>query len=200
MEKAKKIFSRIMTVLSALIFVFGLVIFACVLNASAGEVPSVFGFSVLQVSTGSMEPEYMTGSVVLVKKTDPAELKNGDVISFYSTDRTIAGKVNTHRIVDVGYSFGGGEPIFTTKGDANNNPDSSKVWAKNVIGKVIYDFGTVSGSVISVFKNPNVIFFVIVLPLIFITFGEAVNLVTLIVKNKYDQEDEEDAKSAKEKN
>ena len=139
----------------------------------------------------------MTGSVVLVKKADPTELKNGDVISFYSTDKTIAGKVNTHRIVGIEYSFGGGEPIFTTKGDANSSPDSSKVWAQSVIGKVIYDFGTVSGSVISVFKNPNVIFFVIVLPLIFITFGEAVNLVTLIVKNKYDQEDEEDAKSEK---
>ncbi len=194
MKKAKKIFSRIMTGLSALVFVFGLVIFICVLNASAGEVPSVFGFSVLQVSSGSMEPEYMTGSVVVVKATDPAELKKGDVISFYSTDATIAGKVNTHRIIDIEYSLGGGEPIFTTQGDANDYPDSSKVWGNTVIGKVVYDLGTVSGSVISVFKNPNVIFFVIVLPLIFITFGEAVNLVTLIVKSKYEQEEEEDAK------
>ena len=71
-----------MTVLSALIFIFGLVIFVCVLNASAGEVPSVFGFSVLQVSTGSMEPEYMTGSVVVVKETDHAEPKKGDVSVF----------------------------------------------------------------------------------------------------------------------
>ncbi len=196
MKKVKKIFSRIMTALSALIFVFGLVIFVCVLNASAGEVPSVFGFSVLQVSTGSMEPEYVTGSVVVVKETDHAELKKGDVISFYSTDKSIAGKINTHRIVDIEYGAGG-EQIFTTKGDANAIPDRNKVWANSVIGKVVYDLGTVSGSVISVFKNPNVIFFVIVLPLIFITFGEAVNLVTLIVNSKYEQEDEDDAKSAK---
>ncbi len=200
MKKAKKIFSRLMSILSVLIFIFGLVIFVCVLNASAGKVPSVFGFSVLQVNSGSMEPEYMTGSVVLVKKTDVANLKKNDVISFYSTDKAIAGKVNTHRIVNIEYSFGSGEPIFTTKGDANSIADNQKVWGSNVIGKVIYDFGTVSGSVISVFKNPNVIFFVIVLPLIFITFGEAINLATLIAQSKYDQEEDNDADSAEEKN
>lgn len=200
MKKFKKIFSTVMTVLSVVVFVFGLVIFVSVLNASAGKVPSVFGFSVLQVKTGSMEPEHMTGSIVVVKETDVAELKVGDVISFYSMDYTISGKVNTHRIVEINYMIDGEEPIFTTKGDRNQNVDADKVHAANVIGKVVYDLGTVSGSVISVLQNPNVIFFVIVLPLIFITFSEAVNLVNLIVKSKYEQEEEEDEPSAKEKN
>ncbi len=193
MKKAKKIFTVMMSVLSALVFIFGLVIFASVLNASAGKVPSVFGFSLLQVTSGSMEPEYMTGSVVLVKQVDVEELKCGDVISFYSADSAIEGKVNTHRIVNIEYSFGSGEPIFTTKGDANDAPDSKKVWSGSVIGRVVYDLGTVSGSVISVFKNPNVIFFVIVLPLIFITFAEAVNLVTLVVNSRLEQKEDNDA-------
>ncbi len=195
MKKAKKIFTRTMTALSVLVFVFGLVIFGSVLNAAAGKVPSVFGFSLLQVTSGSMEPEFMTGSIVIVKETDATKLKKGDVISFYSSDSAIEGKVNTHRIHAVEYSLGSGEPVFITKGDANELPDSQMVWSGSVIGKVVYDFGTVSGSVISVFKNPNVIFFVIVLPLIFITFGEAVNLVTLIVKSKYEQEEDGDAKA-----
>lgn len=200
MKKAKKIFSRVMSAISVLIFIFGLVVFVSVLNASAGKVPSVFGFSVLQVSSGSMEPELMTGSVVVVKETDVNDLKVGDVISFYSTDKSIRGKVNTHRIEKIEYSMGTARsPIFTTKGDANQNVDTEKVRSANVIGKVVYDLGTVSGSVISVFQNPNVIFFVIVLPLIFITFGEAVNLATLIAKSKYDKEEDEDA-NAEEKN
>lgn len=200
MEKAKKIFGRAMTVLSVVIFIFGLVIFASVLNAAAGKVPSVFGFSLLQVSSGSMEPEYMTGSVVVVRETDVNELKVGDVISFYSMDKTISGKVNTHRIVKINYMIDGDEPIFTTQGDRNELPDKDKVHAVNVIGKVVYDLGTVSGSIISVLQNPNVIFFVIVLPLIFITFGEAINLVNLIVKNKYGPEEDEDEPHTEEKN
>lgn len=200
MEKAKKIFGRIFTVLSVLIFIFGLVIFVSVLGATAGEVPSVFGFSVLQVSTGSMEPEYMTGSVVVVRKSDVKELKVGDVISFYSMDETISGKVNTHRIIKIDYMLDGDEPIFTTQGDRNELPDKDKVHAVNVIGKVVYDLGTVSGSIISVLQNPNVIFFVIVLPLIFITFSEAINLVTLIAKHKYGQEEDDDEPHTEEKN
>ncbi len=200
MEKAKKIFGRIFTVLSVLIFIFGLVIFVSVLGATAGKVPSVFGFSVLQVSSGSMEPEYMTGSVVIVRETDVNELKVGDVISFYSMDETISGKVNTHRIIKIDYMIDGDEPIFTTQGDRNELPDKDKVHAVNVIGKVVYDLGTVSGSIISVLQNPNVIFFVIVLPLIFITFSEAINLVTLIAKHKYGQEEDDDEPHTEEKN
>ena len=200
MEKAKKIFGRVMTVLSVIIFVFGLVIFLSVLNAAAGKVPSVFGFSVLQVSSGSMEPEHMTGSVVIVRETDVTELKVGDVISFYSLDKEISGKVNTHRIIKIDYMIDGDEPIFTTKGDRNDLPDKDKVHAANVIGKVVYDLGTVSGSVLSVLRNPNVIFFVIVLPLIFITFSEAINLVTLIAKQKYGPEEDDDEPHTEEKN
>ncbi len=183
-----------MSAISALIFIFGLVIFVSVIGASAGKVPSVFGFSVLQVRTGSMEPELMTGSVVVVKETDTKDLKVGDIISFYSTEKSISGKVNTHRIEKIEYSVGTARtPVFTTKGDANKSVDTEKVDSLNVIGKVVYDLGTVSGSVISVFQNPNVIFFVIVLPLIFITFGEAVNLATLIAKSKYGKEEDENA-------
>lgn len=200
MEKAKKFFGRVMTVLSVVIFIFGLVIFVSVLNASAGKVPSVLGFSVLQVRSGSMEPEYMTGSVVVVKKTDVTKLKVGDVISFYSMDDTISGQVNTHRIIKIDHMIDGDEPIFTTQGDRNELPDKDKVHSANVIGEVVYDLGTVSGSVISVLQNPKVIFFVIILPLIFITFSEAVNLVTLIAKHKYGQEEDDDEPHAEEKN
>jgi signal peptidase len=200
MEKAKKIFGRTMTVLSVVIFVFGLVIFISVLNASAGKVPSVFGFSILQVRSGSMEPEYMTGSVVVVKKTDVNKLEIGDVISFYSMDDTISGKVNTHRIIRIDYMIDGDEPIFTTQGDRNELPDKEKVHATSVIGKVVCDLGTASGTVISVLQNPKVIFFVIILPLIFITFSEAINLVTLIAKHKYGQEEDDDEPHAEEKN
>jgi len=198
-KKAKEIFTRVMTGLSALIFVFGFVIFISVMSASAGKIPSVLGYSFLQVRTGSMEPEYPIGTVIVTKKANVFELKVGDVISFYSTEKDIQGQVNTHRIVEIEKTMTG-YPVFTTKGDANDFEDPDKVSSVKVIGKVIYNIGTVSGSVISVLSNPKVIFFFIVLPLIFITFGEAVNLVTLILKSKEEQEEEQDGESEKEKN
>lgn len=190
MKKVKSILTRVFTAFSALLFAFGLVVFVCVLNASAGKVPSVFGFSLLQVQTGSMVPEYEIGTVVVTKKVDARELKVGDVISFYSLDKDISGKVNTHRIVKIEHGGDDNAPYFTTKGDHNNEVDKTKVWPSQIVGKVVYDLGTVSGSVIGVFRNPNVILFVIVIPLIFITFGEAVNLVSLIAESKFQKKEE----------
>ena len=178
-----------MSVLTVLIFIFGLLVFVSVLRASAGKIPSMCGYSVLQVQTGSMEPELMTGSVILVHKTNVESLKTGDIISFYAADSEISGRVNTHRIVSVSTNMTG-QPVFTTKGDANEFEDPQTVSNINVIGRVCYNMGTVSGSVISILKNPKVIFFLIILPLLIITFMEAFNLVNMIVTNKMAKQEE----------
>lgn len=201
MSKAGRIFSRIMAAISALIFLFGLTVFISVLNASAGKVPSVLGFSVLQVRTGSMEPQIPVGGVVITHSTDPDKLQIGDVISFYSNDTSISNEVNTHRIIEIKDSESG-ERIFKTKGDANNAVDTAAVYERDLIGKVVFNIGTVGSSALGVLQNPTVILVFLVLPLIFITMGEAVNLAKLIAEYKFsdNQKDEEDEKSSQTKN
>lgn len=199
MKKAGKIFSRIMAVISVVIFIFGLTIFVSVLRASAGKAPSVFGFSVLQVTSGSMEPEIPVGGIVIVRKVKPDSLKVGDVISFYSNDVDISGKVNTHRIIEIKQSESG-EKIFRTKGDSNEYADTAAVFEIDLVGKMIMNLGSVGGSVFDVLRNPTIILIFIVLPLIFITLGEAVNLAKLIAEYKFsDQKDEDDEKSSETK-
>ena len=191
MKKAGKIFSRVMSVLSVLIFIFGFTVFISVLGATAGKAPSVLGFSVFQVQSGSMEPEIPIGGIVIVHKTKPSSLKVGDIISFYSNDTEINGKINTHRIIEIKDSDSG-EKIFRTKGDANDAEDTAAVFEVDLIGKVIVNIGMVGGSVLGVLRNPKIIFIFIVLPLILITLGEAVNLAKLIAEYKFsDQKDEE---------
>jgi signal peptidase len=120
MKKAKKIFSRIMTVISVALFIFGVVVFVSVLNASAGKVPSVFGFSVLQVKTGSMLPDYEIGTIVITKNVDANDLQVGDVISFYSLDKDISGEVNTHRIERIEYGGDDNEVVIDVHKHAFN--------------------------------------------------------------------------------
>ena len=92
-----------------------------------GEVPYVAGHSVMRIVSGSMESEIPEGSYILIKKIDPEQVKEGDVITFYSSDYSILGLPNTHRVVeppiltDEGYEF-------VTRGDAN--PVNDKVTAK----------------------------------------------------------------------
>lgn len=187
--KAVKIISRIGAALTAVVFILGLLVFITVLSAKEGQVPSILGYSVLRIQTGSMEPEYRVGSVVIAKKVDTDTLKAGDVISFYSVGKDISDRVNTHRIVEVNY-LTTGERQFITKGDANPMRDNDPVFYKKVIGKVIFNVGVFSGSIIGFLQNPTVILIFIVLPLLIITFLEAQNLVKLFISSKEETEEE----------
>ena len=71
--------------------------------------------------------------------------------------------------------------------------------SSRVIGKVVFDLGVVSGSVLGMLQNPKVIFFLIIVPLIIITFSEAVNLVN-IVMNKDGDSGEETSDESERKN
>lgn len=178
--------------LSALIFIFGFAIFISVMTASAGKVPSLLGYSFMQVQTGSMEPKLSVGDVVIVKKIDTSKLQVGDVISFYSVgDKETQGKVITHRIVEK-HIANNGNFIFMTKGDANTEVDKYGVYYERVIGKYVYNIGSVGSSVLSVLRNPKIIFIFIILPLIIICFSEAYTLIYMIVTNKLAKQEDED--------
>ena len=96
-------------------------------KASVGE-PQVFGHQIKTVLSGSMEPTFNTGSIIAVKaNVDPLTLKEGDIITFRQDEQTVV----THRIMEV---LGSGDTIqFKTKGDNNEDPDTSPVLAQNVI-------------------------------------------------------------------
>ncbi len=185
--KVKKILSKILVVFTVFVFIVGFAIFVTVLKADANEVPSVFGFSIMKVQTGSMEPEFQVGSVIVTRKVSPEKLKKGDVISFYVPSGEIAGLVNTHRIQEI-QMIKSDLRQFVTKGDANDFNDENPVLQTRVIGKVVLNLGVFSGSVIEFLQNPNIILFFIVIPLVVITFFEAVNLVNLFV-NRNDTEE-----------
>lgn len=98
-----------------------------------GKVPSVFGYSVLNIVSGSMEDEIPRGSYILVKKVDAEEIRRGDIICFYSTDPKIYGMPNTHRVAE--------DPIvtdsgieFVTRGDANPVNDKETAKSDRLVG------------------------------------------------------------------
>lgn len=94
----------------------------------------LFGLQVFTVLSGSMEPNYHVGSIIYVKKVDPATLQVGDAISFMLSENVVA----THRIVEVVPDEKNPAVIrFRTKGDNNDIVDNSLVHCNNVLGKVV---------------------------------------------------------------
>src|SRR3990167_10268699 len=112
--------------LGALIFV------ALVVVASAFPIKGNIQIKV--VESGSMEPAIKTGSVVLIK---PSSIyKIGDVITFEGNFKDAKGQKvpTTHRIIEMRVDRG--NPVYITKGDANEEPDSKEIPQSQVIGKV----------------------------------------------------------------
>ena len=93
------------------------------------------GLTPYVVLSGSMEPNYHTGSLIYDKKVDPFTMKEGDVITFMVSEDTLA----THRIVGVVPDEDEPGTIrFRTKGDANDSEDGTLVHYKNVVGTPVF--------------------------------------------------------------
>ncbi len=99
----------------------------------SGRVPRVFGYSVINIISSSMEDEIPKGSYILIKKADPEDVKADDVICFYSSDPRIYGIPNTHRVVEEPIVTEGGVE-FVTKGDASPDKDPVTAKGENLIG------------------------------------------------------------------
>ncbi len=116
-----------------------------------------FGWQVVTVLSGSMEPAIPTGSILVSRPVTPDEINVGDIITFsgYGRDRFI-----THRVIAIERTNG---LVFTTKGDANNAEDPYRVPAENVVGKVLVHIPFL-GFLFSFVKTPIGILLTLVIP------------------------------------
>ncbi|GAA4744828.1 signal peptidase I [Gordonia alkaliphila] len=98
-------------------------------------IPRLTGSTAYTVLTGSMEPNYPPGTMIVVKPTPGEDLSPGDVITFQpkSGDPSVV----THRIVSTFYDSDG-KRRFITKGDANKVQDDTQLVADQIRGKLIY--------------------------------------------------------------
>jgi signal peptidase len=130
-KRSSSALRRVASVAAALFLVLALG-----LAAALTVVPALAGGRTLTVLSGSMEPAIGTGSVVVIRPVDPAQLRAGDVISFTTQDPGGPVAVVTHRIAEVKSGTDG--PEFVTRGDANDTNDPDTVRAVNVQGEVWY--------------------------------------------------------------
>lgn len=85
--------------------------------------PSVFGYSVVSVLSGSMEPEFSPGDMLVIRRQQ--EYQVGNVVTYEHQ-----GSFITHRIVEADGDR------WLTKGDANNAVDERPVAETEIYGEV----------------------------------------------------------------
>ena len=182
----KKFFLTLINILSVLVIAAAVAVLCLVVFTKQGETPSLGGYTVFRITTGSMKPAYDVDTLILVKKTDPSEIQVGDVISFYSADPALDGAVNTHRVIAVEQD--GEEWNYTTQGDANNIPDQYGTDSRALIGKVVAS-SLALGKLARLVSNPLVFIPVILIPLAVILISNMVRTVRLAGKIARDEEE-----------
>lgn len=156
--KVKNVMKAVSGLTTTLLFIILVVMAIAVISskASGGE-PSFFGYQIKPVLSGSMEPTFMTGSIIAIKPVeDPTSLKKDDVITFMESED----KLVTHRITEVVES--GENTMYKTKGDNNEEADMDPVLAENIIG--IYTGFTVpfAGYIVDFAKSKSGSFLLII--------------------------------------
>ena len=142
-KKRKKfsetVFYKILNTVRSVIFVTSMIISVTVVVFTFvarinGKVPTIFGYSLFRVISGSMEPVYEVGDIIVTKSLDPLTLNEGDIVTYYGREGMFKNEIVTHRVVKAPF-VQNGEYYIVTKGDSNlfNDPN---VKTSDVIGIV----------------------------------------------------------------
>ena len=166
--KEKKAFKIGMVVLKVVLFIvlIGFILSVCLQRFSNNKL-SIFNYRMFTVISGSMEPKYKIGDVLIAKEVKPENIKVGDAISYLGKQNSFKDKVVTHEVtkiekVDDKY-------VFHTKGLTNIVEDpivyeEQKVVYKSLIISLIYKI-----------VSTNVGFYLfIIIPILYIISSEII--------------------------
>ena len=151
------------------------------------EYPSFAGYNLMIVLSPSMEDTIMTGDLIVVKNTEPDEVKgesaagaqDGDIISFFDPDSSKQ-SVLTHRCKTVNE-----DGTFTTKGDNNIDADPTPCPSDNLIGKYITRIPGAGSVAMGLQTTPGLIVCVAVPIVLLVAYD-------LIMKKRYDKKKKSD--------
>lgn len=157
-KKAGSITGRILTVVIAAFAVW------LIICSISGNIPMLFGYGIVHIETGSMEPTIKTGAFILIEKTEAAEIQADDIITFKSDDPKIKGLPNTHRVKEI-VKNDDGNIEFITQGDANYTTDEQTAKGEKIYGRYVTTL-TVLTAVYRIISKPYVFW-----PIILIAIG-----------------------------
>lgn len=194
----KKVVGIVINVILWLFVVFAALTTVVVFTGTSNNgVGNLFGYMPFSIQTQSMEPTIKAGDVVIGKEVDFNTLKEGDIITYWTTvdEQKI---LNTYRITKVISNGKGSVPSFKTKGDNNQIEDEYTVAAADIVAKYNSKISGL-GKAVDLLETQKGFFICIVLPLILFFLYQLYHFIKVIVTVKQEnaglsKEDEEELK------
>lgn len=189
--KENKVLKAIGNILYFLLFVLViLLLIVVILQRASDNSISIAGVRMFTVATGSMEPVYEVGDVLIAKEVSPEDIKIDDDIVYRGNKGSFDGKIVTHRVIDI--QKDGENYKITTKGVANTEKDP-EIIQEQVYGKIVYKVKTLSflGKLIS---NIYIFYFIIFIPIAIIIYRQ----IRILTKKDDEEEELEEIKEKQE--
>jgi signal peptidase I len=114
--------------------IFNITLIAVILSLGILLLLPMLGYTPVTIISGSMEPQYPVGSLIIVKEVSPLDIRNQDVISYKQNNESST--YITHRVIAIDST----KREFTTKGDNNVSPDIIPIGFNKLLGKVVLSF------------------------------------------------------------
>ena len=203
----KKVLSIIVDVVIAIFLAFSVLIAVLSITSSGnGGVPTLFGKALFTIQSGSMEPTFYKGDLIIGDVNyKPDELAVGDVITFWAEleDESDSRYINTHRIV--GITKEESDYVISTKGDNNvaddeytvnvsDNGQNDVIARWNPVGKEKGILIKGMGNILDFLRSRNGLLYCLVIPLsLFFIWALYKFILSLVRYKEKDKTDEEKA-------
>lgn len=152
MKTFKKIMIILVMIILLLILSFNIFNFISI-KFLGNDLPTINGYAVLEVVSGSMEPEISIGDLVIID-TKINNYKEKDIVTF----KDINGSYVTHRIIEIN------DDVVVTKGDFNNTIDDS-INTNQIVGRYVYKIDSL-GALMKSFRSPLTLIMILIIGII----------------------------------
>lgn len=132
----KKVAKIVLKILYQILVIICLIVAAVIiLQKVTASNKSIAGYRIFRVITGSMEPEYDIGQVVISKEVDPNSIKVGDDIVYLGTYGEYSGKIIMHSVVGI-EKDANGNLNFHAKGLHSSSVEDPQIKESQIYGVV----------------------------------------------------------------
>lgn len=167
-------------VLWMIILLAALFAFTTLATKDQSQVASVAGFTPMVVKTDSMAPTFEAGDLIMIRKCDTSQLKEGDIVCFHTIIENEYA-LNTHRIYKIDETAG--VRSYTTKGDNNEISDQHVIADGDIVGKYVGRLPKM-GKVMDFLSSSVGFLVVIVLPMLLFFIYQVYHLVMVTISLK----------------
>ena len=168
--KENRVFKIVKGIINVVLIIF-CILFALIvfLQRFSNNELSFFDYRMFTVASGSMEPKYKIGDVLISKNVPAEEIKIGDSVCYLGNKGNFNGMIITHEVIDIEKDENG-EYRYHTKGLANIVEDPI-VDYNQIYGKIVHK-STILSFMYAIVGSKYGLFLFIIIPLFYIIGSE----------------------------